>query len=385
MRIPKLLLLAGLELSLTAGLAKAQYAGSVLYPMTPPNSQVTVNWTGQNTILAANGQTVNGYGHGDAAVWTSNGVGTDLYPTTPGGINPYSYATATDGVNQVGSIQTIGHGYAAMWSGTAGSLVDLDPNGIIDPGGTVNSSEALAISGNQEVGDAVFGGNTNVTHAVLWNGTAASAVDLAPTGATYSYATGTDGSQQVGYAGLPANTNGQSAILWTGTAASAVDLNPSGATSSLANAVFGSQEVGQVNHIAYLWNGANPNGVSLSAASLGMPQSDALGTNGAEQVGYGDTAGNPSVQEALLWTGRLRRWSICKHCSPPAALGRALRPIRWTLPETSTELRQELTTVLPATLPSNGPFPSRRRHRCCLSLALACWPGGVAAEASKSC
>lgn len=61
----------------------------------------------------------------------------------------------------------------------------------------------------------------NNTHAILWTGTAASAVDLNPSGFTSSQANGvTDGEQ----AGSARSANGVShAMLWRGTAASAVD------------------------------------------------------------------------------------------------------------------------------------------------------------------
>ncbi|MGD0461594.1 MAG: PEP-CTERM sorting domain-containing protein [Tepidisphaeraceae bacterium] len=65
--------------------------------------------------------------------------------------------------------------------------------------------------------------------AFLWNGTAASAVDLAPTnlsGFTSSVAYGTNGVQQVGDAVHAATTYPQ-AFLWSGSGATAVDLHTS--------------------------------------------------------------------------------------------------------------------------------------------------------------
>ncbi len=66
-------------------------------------------------------------------------------------------------------------------------------------------------------------------HALLWSGTAASAVDLNPSGIDLVYAYGISGGQQVG-SGYGSATGGiiYHALLWSGTAASAVDLNPSG-------------------------------------------------------------------------------------------------------------------------------------------------------------
>jgi hypothetical protein len=63
----------------------------------------------------------------------------------------------------------------------------------------------------------------NYEHALLWNGTAASVVDLHPAGFSDSNATAVSGAGQVGY-GYSEGSN--HAFLWSGTAASALDLHP---------------------------------------------------------------------------------------------------------------------------------------------------------------
>jgi hypothetical protein len=63
---------------------------------------------------------------------------------------------------------TSSSGFAAMWSGTAASMVNLGPSGA-------TSSSLRAAIGNYQVGGAVFELNR---HAGLWSGTAASFVDL---------------------------------------------------------------------------------------------------------------------------------------------------------------------------------------------------------------
>jgi hypothetical protein len=149
-------------------------------------------------------------------------------------------------------------------------------------------------------------------HAVLWNGTAASAVDLNPTGVTTGVAYGTDGLHQVGMlfrAGTPSRFH---ATLWSGTAASAIDLNPVGFQTSAAVGVSGTQQVGNgipnglgVNH-ALLWNGAADTSVDLNPTvpldGVTIINSWAIGTNGAEQVGVGSDNGIGRYH-ALLWTG----------------------------------------------------------------------------------
>jgi PEP-CTERM motif len=64
----------------------------------------------------------------------------------------------------------------------------------------------------------------------------ASAVDLNPPGFNFSAAQGTNGTQQVGTGSGPATGNVYHALLWTGSAASAIDLG------SLLPATFGESE-----------------------------------------------------------------------------------------------------------------------------------------------
>src|SRR3954462_1775168 len=106
------------------------------------------------------------------------------------------------------------------------TAIDLNPSGF-------TSSEADGIANGQQVGVAAGPATDFDSHAILWTGTAASAVDLnpSPSGATMSQAYGVADGQQVGFSGGTATGNPH-AILWTGTAASAVDLNPSGFTNS---------------------------------------------------------------------------------------------------------------------------------------------------------
>src|SRR5262249_28910531 len=103
------------------------------------------------------------------------------------------------------------------------------------------SSVAYGTNGSQEVGwfsisYSAFG------HAVLWNGTAASAVDLHPTGfswAVTSAALATNGAQQVAYGQGP-NYAISRALAWSGTADSVVDLQellPPGYTFSRAYSI----------------------------------------------------------------------------------------------------------------------------------------------------
>jgi probable HAF family extracellular repeat protein len=98
----------------------------------------------------------------------------------------------------------------------------------------------LGVSGGQQVGFG-FGFDehgTFVSHALLWTGSAASVVDLHPSGFTGSLASGVSGSQQVGVGqGFDTSLH---ALLWTGSAESVVDLNaflPTGFDSAQASGI----------------------------------------------------------------------------------------------------------------------------------------------------
>ena len=171
---------------------------------------------------------------------------TDL---TPAG-QPGAQATGVSGSAQVGignNPATLDGTYRALlWKGTAASVVNLHPAGF-------EESEAHAVSGNSQVGygydytDVGGDGDPYVEysnyHALLWHGTADSAIDLNPDTFDETYALGVSGNAQVGY-GLPSTSNQFHALLWRGTAASVVDLQPAGFTSSQASGVSGSTQVG---------------------------------------------------------------------------------------------------------------------------------------------
>lgn len=246
------------------------------------------------------------YGQQHAFVWLADGTSVDLNPA--GYTN--SGADGTNGSQQVGGGVPTGspageYAHALLWSGTAGSVIDLRP-----ATGYSTSTIANGISpdGSQQVGTG-YGSATNYSaHAVLWNGTAASMVDLHPaSGYDRSFAYGTDGTHQVGYGGVPNSTSYNAhALLWSGTAASVVDLHPTnltGFTDSFAEGVSGTQQVGYgyttpfATH-ALLWTGTAASAVDLNPT--GYHNSYAYSTNGTDQVGYGQDASYQS--KALFWS-----------------------------------------------------------------------------------
>ena len=137
-----------------------------------------------------------------------------------------SQAFGTDGVHQVG-IAFGSSAHALLWTGTAASVVDLGPG------------SAVGVAGDEQVGNGLVSGTL---HALLWHGTAASVTDLHPAfaGTDGSVALATNGSQEVGFLQQPGNPFSGRAVLWSGSAASAVDLQallPAGFTESWANSI----------------------------------------------------------------------------------------------------------------------------------------------------
>jgi hypothetical protein len=94
-------------------------------------------------------------------------------------------------------------------AGSAKSYVDLNPRGF-------DYSDAYRTNGTQQVGEGYGPATGGLNHALLWNGSAESYVDLStflPTKFASSYATGIDGYRNiVGYA--YDNLGNNHAILW---------------------------------------------------------------------------------------------------------------------------------------------------------------------------
>jgi hypothetical protein len=190
--------------------------------------------------------------------------------------------------------------HAVLWSGPAGTPVDLTPVRTAQVNGLVAGQQVGSVSPDLTVGAAPG------PHAAFWSGTRASMVDLNPSELMTSAALATDGNHQVGYVTVALSAGGSripQAALWSGSAASVINLHPAGYTQSQANAVRDGQEVGQavtgsVNH-AMLWSGAAASAIDLNPA--GADSSFALGVGGGQQVGVANFPGFSS--HAALWSG----------------------------------------------------------------------------------
>jgi len=195
-----------------------------------------------------------------------------------------SVAYGTSGSQQVG----FGDSGALLWSGTASSAVNLD------------GSVAFGNSGSQQVGFGQ-GFESGRRHALLWSGTASSVVDLNPSGFIWSEGFAISGNQQVGYGYTIATGLDPHALLWSGTASSAVDLTPSGFTWTAAQGTSGTQQVGVGNGHALLWSGTASSAVDLNPSGFGV--SYGQGISGNQQVGWGYGPATGNDYHALLWSG----------------------------------------------------------------------------------
>lgn len=147
-------------------------------------------------------------------------------------VNFGGQANATDGAQVVGYATgqdrdgtTFGPSQAVLWDAATGVGVGLGDGG--------NPSIAYGVGGGAQVGLV----NKGTVSAALWRGSAKSLVNLHPKNAVVSVANATDGVRQAGYAGYDVRVRVEAAkgnkdkrfnyaMLWSGSAASAVNLHP---------------------------------------------------------------------------------------------------------------------------------------------------------------
>lgn len=195
---------------------------------------------------------------------------------------------------QAGSFATATADYrAALWSGSAASMIDLTPNGA-----TLGMIESMTAT--HQGGWACF---PSAPKAALWSGTKASFVNLHPAGFTSSMVHAVAGDKQYGEAFQSGKIY---ASAWSGTAASWVNLNPTGANGSVINDAYGDEQVGSFSmphQTAAKWNGTPESCVSL--APDGSTNSAATCTIGTMQ---GGTAMFNGRFEAGIWFGTAASW-----------------------------------------------------------------------------
>ena len=203
---------------------------------------VTVQFvSGRGTVRRFDGPT-------HALLWLPNtSVAIDLHNGAEATV-----AVAAGGGEQVGyggknnSGSTLSETKAMLWHGSPSNFIWLHPqNGFA-------TSQAVATDGTQEVGSGIVASKVqfapSVPHALLWFHTAASVVDLHPSGFEQSYATGVSELKQVGYGTLAGNPH---ALVWSGTANSVVDLNRFLPAKFVGSQATGVDTGGTITGVAY--------------------------------------------------------------------------------------------------------------------------------------
>ena len=220
---------------------------------------------GNQQVGLANGTATDFSDH--AILWSGSALNpVDLHVasiTPPGGepiIFTESIAYGTSGAKQVGNqtftdIDFFTNSHAFLWSGSASSFVDLN--------GDLFGSSAYGIDGDDQVGMGYVSEDGN-KHALLWNNTAASVIDLTPATMDVAEAWAVRDGTQVGYGSFFGEEGLIShAMAWQGSAESAVDLHaylPAGYTDSQAFAIdsdgtivgFARTETGQMHAVAWI-------------------------------------------------------------------------------------------------------------------------------------
>lgn len=285
----------------SAGAAHAQWTVHYLHPS-------GAEYAGHHSQLyhTQGGQHVGGILSPDflterAGLWSGTaGSWIDLSP-------PDAIIASAQGVHngqQVGYVYDGDTWYASLWSGTADSIVNLMPAGAV-------GSTAFSIHGGQ-VGGSVWYSDSEPSRAGIWHRTAESFVDLHPATATGpSWISQVRDGYQVGIVDIDGITR---ASLWNGTAESYVDMHPSaaGVFSQLTD-VQGGQQVGLIfdlffNVRAGLWNGTADSFVDLTPA--GALHSAAIGIYGGLQVGWAEflTDSGFFITKAGFWSGTADSW-----------------------------------------------------------------------------
>jgi len=277
--------------------AHAQWTAVVLHPPAAYTSDCLRGQDGTQVGMVDDGSAPT------AALWHDTAASyTNLHPT--GAL--YSRIFGVDGQRQVGYSYPASVAHAAMWTGTAASHVDLNPSGA-------STSTAFDVAGDTIVGQAKF--NT-LMQAGIWNATTNGWTSLHPTTAppsTWSNIAATDGLQQAGEAVVGGHSH---AMLWSGSAGSAIDLHSYTATDTSATDVHTGQQVGRatfnfVNH-ACMWSGSAASFVDLQPA--GATRSEANGVHLGVQVGFAQIAG---YYHAGLWHGSAASWQDLHGYLPP--------------------------------------------------------------------
>lgn len=249
--------------------------GSTPADITPPLPYFVEGW-----VLGGSGSTLVGYGVTDqggyygvphALVWRGGGFAWE-------DINPAGDSTST--AYAVNGSAIVGSGDSTALHALLWPLTNLSAPIDLHPGSNYTSSEAYGIDGSYQVGYAVTNSSTPTQHAMLWNGSAASAIDLTPANVTQAFAYAASSTSQAG-CGVVSPATAAHALIWHGSSGTMRDLHPTGFIDSCVRAVRGKLQAG-LGHVssgvlhAIAWSGTAKSAVDLHQfAGGGYLQSEA--------------------------------------------------------------------------------------------------------------
>lgn len=279
--IKRNVLLAGVVVLMGMSQAQAAVSYDDLYTLENPLKILALPMTGEGGTIGGVEYTSQGF---SATYWSeSNPDGIQLAPK--GEVHFVKGDYQLGYVSLGTSTSSIVH--AALWQGTPGSLMDLNPQGSV-------YSIASGMSGDVIVGVAKLQDTPQEIHAVLWSGPSYVVTDLNPAGFIESQVDATNGLQHVGMGKGASTGNKYHALLWSGTSNEAIDLNPLGYTSSEAFFVQGDVQLGSAadavtgNNHAMMWYGTANSAVDLNNSAYDVSCILSANDQGI-QVGY---AGN---------------------------------------------------------------------------------------------
>jgi hypothetical protein len=299
-----------------------RYHALVWNPWAPSGIDLNPSTFTETEIIGTNGAQHVGTGWGTptgnqehAVLWNGNTASVlDLHPLGSGYTTSRAYGT--DGTHQVGIVEGTATSYqhhAALWTGSRASYVDLHPTHL-----DLRVSRAYATRDNQQVGHGIGPATGEVFHALLWTGSASSVVDLHPAGFNFdSESIATNGARQVGKAmyWVPDGAFRRyftHAMLWSGSAESAIDLHPGGVyTSSRALGISDEFQVGYASlpgsDHAMLWSGSAASAFDLHSLlpSASFKRSYAYSIDTSMLSGtiiHGFGVDNADKLHALAWT-----------------------------------------------------------------------------------
>ena len=241
------------------------------------------------------GIAVGGDHTGLPTVWSNNGTTATHLPLPAGSSGATPLAISGNQVGGYGGTGTDTHLHALLWNGTNSQPVDFG-----------------AFSGIYGIYNGIQVGDYSPDHAALWRGTAASLVDLSPPGATFfTEASSIWGNEVSGTWHRDPTGSDPHAALWTSLSPSGfVDLSLPSFIRSDAPAISRGQVAGwalivNAGKHAGIWT--NNAASFLDLAPAGTTASELFGTNGVQQVGdvslLPSGGGLPTDHHAAVWNG----------------------------------------------------------------------------------